>query len=161
MEYRPELFGKHFDAADKRAMQGPSEWSVGERQLIAAFVSKLNHCAFWMETYGAGASKALGDHELVKEVLDDWRSAPIDERLQATLGFLEKLTLSPEDIRLEDVVVLGAAAVSYLAVEDAIFISTLVNIIDRIADALDFEVPAQDGVSNTALKSVGRSQQTT
>jgi hypothetical protein len=28
------------------ALRGPSEWSVGERELFAAYTSKLNHCRF-------------------------------------------------------------------------------------------------------------------
>ena len=36
-------------------------------------------------------------------MLDDWRTAQVDDRLRATLGFLEKLTLSPEDVGSEDV----------------------------------------------------------
>jgi hypothetical protein len=27
-------------------MRGPSEWTVGERELFAAFTSKLNQCPF-------------------------------------------------------------------------------------------------------------------
>jgi AhpD family alkylhydroperoxidase len=27
-------------------MRGPSDWSVGERELFAAFVSNLNQCRF-------------------------------------------------------------------------------------------------------------------
>lgn len=144
--YRPEFFGKPFKDAEERAMRGASEWSFGERQLLAAFVSKLNGCAFWTETYRASASEALADGKLVDQVLDDWRRAPIDDRQRATFAFLEKLTLSPEDVGPEDIVALGTAAVSYLAVEDAILVSTLVNIVDRLADALDFEVSGAGAV---------------
>jgi alkylhydroperoxidase family enzyme len=44
--YRPELAGKRFNALTHAVMRGPSEWSVGERELMAAFVSKLNQCVF-------------------------------------------------------------------------------------------------------------------
>ena len=44
--YRPELFGKHFGASVQSCLRGPSEWSVGERELFAAFVSKTNQCPF-------------------------------------------------------------------------------------------------------------------
>ena len=44
--YRPELFGNHFNTSKQRALEGPSEWTFGERQLFAAFVSKLNGCSF-------------------------------------------------------------------------------------------------------------------
>ena len=44
--YRPELFGRPFSAALDEAMRGPSEWSAGERELFAAFTSRLNQCLF-------------------------------------------------------------------------------------------------------------------
>jgi len=44
--YRPELFGRPYSAALDAAMRGPSDWSTGERELIAAYVSHLNQCVF-------------------------------------------------------------------------------------------------------------------
>ena len=46
MFYRPEFFGKAMSTMTHRVMRGPSEWSVGERELMAAFVSRLNQCVF-------------------------------------------------------------------------------------------------------------------
>ena len=44
--YRPDFFGDHHSAWTNQVMRGPSEWSVGERELFAAFTSKLNRCEF-------------------------------------------------------------------------------------------------------------------
>jgi hypothetical protein len=44
--YRPELFGFPFSEELDRAMRGPSDWSAGERELFAAFTSRLNQCLF-------------------------------------------------------------------------------------------------------------------
>jgi hypothetical protein len=44
--YRPELFGAPFSDILHVAMRGPSEWSPGERELIAGFTSHLNQCLF-------------------------------------------------------------------------------------------------------------------
>ena len=44
--YRPELFGTAFSIASENAMHKPSDWSFGERELFAAFVSHQNQCAF-------------------------------------------------------------------------------------------------------------------
>lgn len=44
--YRPELFGLRFSALTQEVMRGESEWSVGERELFAAFTSSLNQCLF-------------------------------------------------------------------------------------------------------------------
>ena len=46
LNYRPELFGRPYSDALDLAMRGPSDWTPGERELFAAFVSSLNQCPF-------------------------------------------------------------------------------------------------------------------
>jgi hypothetical protein len=46
LHYRPELLGRPFSDTLDLAMNGPSDWSVGERELFAAFVSSVNQCPF-------------------------------------------------------------------------------------------------------------------
>ena len=44
--YRPGFFGRGFAELTQAVMRGPSGWSVGERELFAAYTSKLNQCPF-------------------------------------------------------------------------------------------------------------------
>jgi hypothetical protein len=44
--YRKRFFGEWQSKLTQQVMRGPSEWSVAERELFAAFVSSLNHCPF-------------------------------------------------------------------------------------------------------------------
>jgi len=44
--YRPEFFGRPMSEWTQAVMRGPSEWSVAERELFAAFTSRLNQCVF-------------------------------------------------------------------------------------------------------------------
>jgi hypothetical protein len=44
--YRSDFFGEPQSALSEQVLRGPSEWSVGERELFAAFVSRLNQCPF-------------------------------------------------------------------------------------------------------------------
>lgn len=44
--YRPKLFGRPMSEWTQAVMRGPSAWSVGERELFAAFTSRLNQCVF-------------------------------------------------------------------------------------------------------------------
>ena len=46
LHYRRDLFGEPFSAVLDTAMRGPSDWSAGERELFAAFVSAQNQCLF-------------------------------------------------------------------------------------------------------------------
>ena len=44
--YRKDFFGGKFSTLTQQVMRGPSPWSVGEREVFAAFVSRLNQCVF-------------------------------------------------------------------------------------------------------------------
>ncbi len=86
------------------------------------------------------------NEKLVAAVLADWRTAPLDPRLRATLGFLEKLTLTPADVRPADLAPLRAAGgVSDDGIEDAIHACVLFNIYDRLADSMNWYLPGPDG----------------
>ena len=74
----------------------------------------------------------------MRAVLADPGTAPIDERLRATLRFLRKLTLEPNAVGGDDVRALHAAGVEDAAIEEAAYVATMFNVIDRLADAFDF-----------------------
>jgi alkylhydroperoxidase family enzyme len=74
----------------------------------------------------------------------DWRTAPIDEKLRAMLGFLEKLTLRPEELTREDADAVRVAGVAEEAMVDAIHVAALFNMIVRLADSLGWDVPSFD-----------------
>ena len=46
LRYRRSRFGRWHSAHTQAVMRGPSEWTIGERELFAAFVSRLNRCEF-------------------------------------------------------------------------------------------------------------------
>jgi alkylhydroperoxidase family enzyme len=83
-------------------------------------------------------------------VLDDWRTAPIDERLRVMLGFIEKLTLEPEALTPEDARPLRAAGLSEAAIEDGIHVCTLFSVYDRLADSFEFDIPDKKGFAQSA-----------
>ena len=90
-------------------------------------------------------------------MLDDYRTAPIDESLRSVLAFLEKLTLSPDEVGPADIEPMRAAGVSDKAIEEAIYVSTMFNVMDRLADAFDFELtkPEQKGRLAFVLTRIG------
>ena len=91
----------------------------------------------------------MGD-ETSQAVLSDWRTAPISETLRSALGLIEKLTLTPDRVDTSDMDALRAQGLSDAAIEDAIHVTALFNMIDRIADALGFDIPSAKGFSNMA-----------
>ena len=57
------------------------------------------------------------------------------------LGFIEKLTLRPEELTREDAAAVRAAGVSDEALVDAIHVAALFSMIVRMADSLGWDVP--------------------
>ena len=82
----------------------------------------------------------LGD-KLIQEILTDWRSAPINEKLRAMLGFVTKLTDAPERVGPYDLASLRKLGITERAILDATYICMGFNVINRIADAMDFKLP--------------------
>ena len=79
--------------------------------------------------------------EVWRAVEADWRTAPIDEKLRAMLGFIETLTLRPAELGPADADAVRAAGVSDDAIVDAIHVAALFNMITRLADSLGWDVP--------------------
>ena len=101
----------------------------------------------------------MGDEDLVATILDDWRTAPIGEPLRLMLGFLEKLTLEPDRVTSADVAPLRASGLSDEAIEDAIHVTALFNIYDRMADTLEFDVPGPESFAQGAARLLKRGYQ--
>ena len=80
----------------------------------------------------------------------DWRTAPVDDRLRAALGFVEKLTLRPRELGPADADAARAAGVSDDALVDAIHVAALFNMIVRLADSLGWDVPSFEEFSARA-----------
>jgi uncharacterized peroxidase-related enzyme len=138
--YHKNFFGIPMGAWTQAAMRGPSDWSVGERELMAAMVAKWNSCDFCMCAHGAVASKIL-QRPAVNAAIADFRAAPISEGLKETLAFLETMTLRPMELTVEDARAVLRSGVSRKALTDAIAVAAIFNIVTRYADALDFAMP--------------------
>ena len=57
VKYRPDFYGPMGEVTQE-AMRGPSGWSVGDRELMAAFVAKTNQCEFCVKAHLAVAQRA-------------------------------------------------------------------------------------------------------
>ncbi len=66
------------------------------------------------------------------------------------MNLIEKLILTPDQIESGDIDALRAEGLSDEAIEDAIHVTVLFNILDRIADSLGFEIPTAQGFARAA-----------
>jgi uncharacterized peroxidase-related enzyme len=130
---RPTFFGKPFLALTQEVLRGESVWSVGEREFFAAVVSGANRCTFCVGTHAEIARLALGP------VIDDsWKDGRYGLRATTTANFLEALTRDPEGIPHSQLAAVRSAGLDNAALTDALYVAYVFNVINRIADTLDF-----------------------
>lgn len=135
--YRPEFYGG--GPLTHEAMRGPSEWSIGDRELMAAYVSKVNECQFCIAAHSATSGLWYGDQAKVAATLADIETAPIEEPLRATLRMLGKLTRE-HSVDTDDMRAVLAEGVSRQQIADALAVCLVFNTMNRLADAFDFRV---------------------
>lgn len=147
--YRPDFYGAAMKQLTHAAMRGESGWSVGERELMAAHVSRINRSAFCVSTHTATATTALDDATAVTRALDDLEQAPISEPLRATLRMLGKLTRE-NAVTADDVGAVLATGASREQIETALGVCFAFNVINRLAEAFDFAHLTPDGYAKGA-----------
>ena len=135
--YRPDFY--RAGGLTQEAMRGPSEWSVADRELMAAYVSKVNETEFCIAAHTATSALAYNDGAKVSATLADLETAPLAEPLRATLRMLGKLTRG-NSVDADDMRRVLAAGVSQQQIKDALAVAFAFNVTDRLADAFDFAV---------------------
>lgn len=138
--YHKDFLGEAHGAWTQATMRGPSSWSIGERELMAAMVAHWNTCPFCVSAHGAIATRGLS-RKVVDAALADYHTAPLSPGLIATLGFLEKLTRTPDELTAADAKTVFAAGVTAESLTDATAVATLFAIVTRHANALRFSMP--------------------
>ena len=142
--YRKDFYGA--GPLTNEAMRGPSQWSVGDRELMAAFVADANRCPFCVAAHSATSGQWYGDHAKVAATLADLDSAPIEEPLRATLRMLGKLARE-HSVDAEDMRAVLETGVTPAQIEDALAVSLAFNITARLANAFDFDLASPDAMA--------------
>src|SRR5271168_2566096 len=71
VKYRADFYGSPMQGVTQEAMRGPSAWSVGDRELMAAFIAKTNQCEFCTKAHAAVARGAYRNGKTVSALLSD------------------------------------------------------------------------------------------
>jgi alkylhydroperoxidase family enzyme len=150
VKYREDFYGAPMGKVTQEAMRGPSVWSIGDRELMAAVVAKANQCEFCTKAHAAVAHEAYRrDGKSISDLLPDLDSAAIPDdaavspQLRATLLMLRKLTRE-HTINSDDIKAVLAAGASPRQIEDALAVCFTFNVITRLADAFGFFVPGPE-----------------
>jgi len=147
--YRKDFFGEFFQSRFHETLRGDSDWSFGDRELMAAFVSSRNQCRYCTDVHRATAARFVGD-AAAEAVLATPETAPISDKLRATLTFLGKLTKSPRDITPADIEPMRRAGVSDDGILNAIEVCATFCTINRLADTFGFRPQTPQQLANEA-----------
>ena len=143
VSYRSDFYGKPMSKVTQEAMRGPSAWSVGDRELMAAFIARTNQWQFCTKAHSAVAERAYGDGFSVSATLSNLDAANLSEPLRTTPFMLGKLTRD-HTVTADDMRAVLAAGVSRDQIKDALAVCFSFNVIGRLADAFRFAVPGSD-----------------
>ena len=118
----------------EKVMRSESPLSVGERELIATYVSALNSCEF---CYGAHLNfcRAFGiESDLIEQLIEDFDAAFIEPKLRPLLAYARKLTLNPSRLLKIDAEEVYVHGWDERALFDTVQVCSLFNMMNRIVD---------------------------
>jgi uncharacterized peroxidase-related enzyme len=137
--YHPALVGgPAFTTMVRGSLRGPSEWSVGERELFAAATSQANACTFCADIHSRTAALTLG-LEVTPQTVADADHAEFRPEAKAMIRLIEKVSQHPDLVTKQDVDAVRARGVSEAAIEDGLAICFAFNLINRLADAFGYD----------------------
>lgn len=134
--FRPETGEPLYELA-QALLRGPSLLSEAERELIAAYVSSKNDCMFCMSSHAAAARYLYKDAgETVDFVLEDYREAPISEKLKALLSIAAKVQQDARTVSAGDVAIAKANGAAEQEIHDTVLIAASFCMFNRYVDGL-------------------------
>ena len=120
-------------------LRGESPFTLGERELIAAYVSGLNHCHYCHAVHSQTAVALGVDPNTIVNIFSNPQHECVDPRMRPVLAFVCKLTLSPGKIAAVDADAVVAAGWNNRALHDAVAICGLFNLMNRLVNGLGVE----------------------
>ena len=119
-----------------RLLRSPSPFTMGERELMMAFVSALNTSHFCQGLHGAIAAQFGLADDLLLALVNDIDTAPVAAEIKPIMKYIRKLTLSPAAITFEDAEAIYAAGWDEKALYDAASVCALSNFMNRLVAGL-------------------------
>ncbi|MFH9611920.1 carboxymuconolactone decarboxylase family protein [Streptomyces sp. NPDC017448] len=144
MFHRPDTAAPLSHLADV-LLRAPASLSRGERELIAAYVSRLNDTPFCAGTHGAAAAAQLdGGPEAVAAVLAAPQDAPVSPRMRALLAIAAEVRTAARALTDEAVAAARAAGAEDSDIHDTVLIAAAFCMYNRYVSCLGTDIPTQD-----------------
>ena len=115
-------------------LRGESPLTIGQREMIAAFVSGLNACRFCFGAHRIYAEAFGISGQIIDALMEDIDDAPIAENMRPILKYVKKLTTLPAALTSEDAKAVYNAGWSEKALYDAVQVCALFNFMNRIVE---------------------------
>jgi uncharacterized peroxidase-related enzyme len=129
--------GKALSDLTQTLMYGPSNLSTGERELIAAYVSKLNNCDFCHNSHTAAANVHLQDNgEIIGCVIEDINTSPVSEKMKGLLKIAQKVQVSGKSVSAADIKIAKDKGANDEDIHDAVLIAAAFCMFNRYVDGL-------------------------
>jgi uncharacterized peroxidase-related enzyme len=135
-------------------MNGPSPFSPGEREMIAAFVVGTASCEFAYVAHSAAAYAWGIEEGLIELLLADLDSAPVEDKFKPLLAFVRTLTLTPNQLTQADADAVFAAGWSERALHDAIAVTARMSFMNRLVEGFGFTPMSKERARENAEKRV-------
>jgi uncharacterized peroxidase-related enzyme len=129
----PRTF-RHWLHVEEDIMRGASAFTAGERELMAAFVSRLNSCTYCASSHSEAAAVLGVERKLLDALMGDIDAATIDQRFKPIFRFLKKLTLTPHKMMQADADAVYAHGWDERALHDVIMVCCCFSFMNRLAD---------------------------
>lgn len=143
--YRPETAKPLCDLAEV-LLRGPNSLTRGERELIAAYVSRLNDCNFCTDSHAAFAAAQLPEGmTLVDQVRTDPDTAPVSAKMRALLRIAAAVQRGGKNVRAEDVAAAREAGATDVEIHDTVLIAAAFCLYNRYVDGLATTIPDDPG----------------
>jgi uncharacterized peroxidase-related enzyme len=127
----------HLSGLAEVLLRGPSSLTPGERETVAAYVSRGNECRYCCETHAAAARVHLGEQRgIVDQVLADAASAPVTPKMKALLAIADKVRRDGRLVQAADVERARAEGADDKAIHDTVLIAAAFCMFNRYVDGL-------------------------
>jgi uncharacterized peroxidase-related enzyme len=156
MAFRPET-ARPLNELVEVLLTGPNTLTLGERELIATYVSSRNCTHYCHSIHGAIAAAHLGgDEALVKQVKVDFTQANISPKLKALLTIAGKVQQDGKLVTAADVDAARKQGATDLEIHDTVLITAAFCMYNRYVDGLDTEQPDDEALYRERGKRVAR-----
>lgn len=136
MAFRPETAGP-LSALAETLLRADNSLTRGEREAIAAYVSRLNECRFCELSHSAFAARQLaGGYDVVDSIKRNPQEAPVSPRLRALLEIAASVQRSGRAVAGTDIEAARAAGATDVEIHDTVLIAAAFCMYNRYVDGL-------------------------